>query len=183
MWRILFFFMGVPMMIMSLFEAVDVLPYSANYDVMVDGKTIEMTIDQKEELKTKVEELFANCHTMPAFGVVTPEIFQEQTKNGIYVSIKFDQTYMLNELPFDELVFGVGKDFYGFNLMRGNKGVFDGRCVYLSVIDGNMDELYNYLSSMVSPIEAPSEGESVTEEMTKSEEVFKTENMEEKISD
>lgn len=177
MWRMLFFFMGVPMMIMSLFEAIDVLPYATDFNVLVDGKQIEMTVEQKTDLKGQVEKLFENCHTMPAFGVVTPKIYEEQIKDGIFVSIKFDQTYMLNELPFDELVFGVGKDFYGFNLMRGNKGVFDGRCVYMSVVDGNMDELYNSLSALTS-------GEEESNEIEQGEIVTKgEEGEEEKISD
>ena len=170
-------------MIMSLFEAVDVLPYAVNYDVMVDGKTIEMTIDQKEELEKKVESLFANCHTMPAFGVVTPEIFEEQTKDGVFVSIKFDDVYSINELPFDELVFCVEKDSYGFNLFRGMNGVFQGRCIYLSIVDGNMNDLYDYLSTMAPSVETLSVEESVTEETAEHEEVSGTENIEEKISD
>ena len=183
MWRILFFFMGVPMMIMSLFEAVDVLPYASSYDVMVDGKTIEMTVDQQEELKNKVESLFANCHTMPAFGVVTPEIFEEQTKDGIFISIKFNQVYSVNELPFNELVFRVEKDSYGFNLFRGMNGVFQGRCIYLSIVDGNMNDLYDYLSSIVPSTEVPKVEENVTEKKQEGEEVLETENIEEKISD
>ena len=176
MWRIFFFFMGVPMMIMSLFEAIDVLPYAVEYDVLVDGKSIEMTIDQKAELKEKIETLFGNCHTMPAFGVVTPEMYEEQINEGTFVSIKFDKEYKLNDLPFDELVFRVCKDCHGFNLIRGQKGIYNGRCVFLSVVDGTMDELYDYLSTFASSkVEASQEEQTV--------EAPQIEQKEEKISD
>jgi len=179
MLRMLFFFMGVPLMIMSFFETIDVMPYASDYTVMVDGKQIELTIDQKADLREKVESLFGNCHTMPAFGVVTPKIYEEQTKDGIYVSIKFDQTFCVNELPFDELVFNVNKDFMGFNLIRGNKGVYQGRCIYMSVVDGNMDDLYNFITGISGKPEIetqPSQEENVQEEKVQ------TENETEKIS-
>ena len=150
MWRIFFFFMGVPMMIMSLFEAIDVLPLVQNFDVTLDGQAVELSVEQEQQLKRQVENLFSNCRTMPAFAVVTPEMFEEQTKDGIYVSLKFDQEYKLNDLPFDELVFEVKKDCYGFNLLRGNKGVFNGRCVYLAIDDGTMDDLYDFLAGVTS---------------------------------
>ena len=170
MLKMLFIFMGVPLMIMSFFETIDVLPYATDFNVMVGGKEIEISMEQKADLQEEIEKLFGNCHTMPAFGVVTPEIYQEQIKEGYYISIKFDQTYCVNELPFDELVFEVQKDFSGFNLLRGNKGVFQGRCIYMSIVDGNMDELFNLVKDIAGEgkveIEQPSESpvEAVKEE-------------------
>ena len=145
MLKMLFFFMGVPLMIMSFFETIDVLPYATDFNVMVGGKEIEISMEQKADL-------------------------QEQIKEGYYISIKFDQTYCVNELPFDELVFEVQKDFSGFNLLRGNKGVFQGRCIYMSIVDGNMDELFNLVKDIAGEvkveIEQPSESpvEAVKEE-------------------
>lgn len=148
MWRMLFFFMGVPMMIMSFFSAIEVLSYATDYQVMIDGKTVEISLEEKEILKQKVEDLFENSHTMPAFGVILPEMYDEAVQEGMYVSIKFDGVYSVNELPFDELVFGVNKGDTGFNLMRGNKGVFQGRCIYLDLIDKDQTDLFEFLQTL-----------------------------------
>ncbi len=176
MLRMLFFFMGVPMMIMSFFHAYDALPFASDYNVLIDGKTIELTVDEKEQLRTQVELLLEKSHTMPAFGVVTQDIYQESIKDGFYVSIKFDNIVTINELPFDELVFGVNKGHSGFNLLRGIDGVFEGRCIYISLEDGNMDELYNFVTNLSqakeTAISQPSQAESQPEEQ-----------IEEKISD
>lgn len=57
----------------------------------------------------------------------------------------------VNELPFDELVFDVQSDFRGFNLMRGINGVFEGRCIYIRLIDKDMSELVNTIQQIKNP--------------------------------
>lgn len=148
--RVLFFIFGVPMMILSFFEAIDVLPYVQNLSVIADGKTIELTQEEQESLMQSVNELFENSHTMPAFGVVFDEMFKEQTQNGYFVSMKFPQLMEINDLPFDELVFQVSPDFYGFNLMRGIKGVFQGRCIFINLQNKTMSEFYEKLTNLES---------------------------------
>lgn len=146
MLRVLFFFMGVPMMIVSFFQATQALPYATDYSVYVNGNVVEISEADKEVIKEKVEAIFENSHTLPAFAVTTDEIFHEQIKDGIFVSIKFDNVLHINELPFDELVFKVEKDTHGFNLFRGMNGIFQGRCIYIDMMDGNMNDLYDFLT-------------------------------------
>lgn len=146
MMRVLFFFMGVPMMIMSFFEAIEVLPYATDYNLYVNGNVVEISQSERDEIQEKVEILFKNAHTLPAFAVTTDEFFHEQLQDGIFVSIKFDNVLHLNELPFDELAFKVEKDTHGFNLYRGMNGIFQGRCIYIDMMDGDMNELYDFLS-------------------------------------
>lgn len=150
MLRILFFFMGVPMMIMSFFEAVDVLPYVAKIDLMTNGNSIELSQEQEQNLYTKVCELFKNSRTMPAFGVVFDNEFQKELQNGTYISLKFNGVFEVNELPFDELVFKVEPDWQGFNLMRGMKGVFEGRCIYINLQDKDMSQLNDLIAEITT---------------------------------
>ena len=150
MMRFLFFFMGMPMIIMSFFEAVDVLPYVSQYNLLVNGNVVELSQEETENLQQQVEKLFENSHTMPAFGVVTDKIFHEDVQNGYFVSMKFDTPIKVNDLPFDELVFKIGRDFHGFNLMRGNHGIFQGRCIYVDLQERTMEELYDFVESLES---------------------------------
>lgn len=150
MMRILFFFMGVPMMIMSFFEVIDVLPYVTSYNLMVDGKVVELSETEEQGLQEQVLSLFEDSHTMPAFGVVFNDMYQEDIKNGYFVSLKFDSPIQINNLPFDELVFKVDKDFHGFNLMRGENGIFQGRCIYIDLQDKTMANLFEYIENLDS---------------------------------
>lgn len=150
MMRILFFFMGVPMMIMSFFEAIDVLPLVTNYNLFVNGNVVELTETEMQGLQEQVQKMFEGSHTMPAFGVVTNDIYQEDIKSGYFISMKFDCPIQINDLPFDELVFRVEKDFHGFNLMRGMNGIFQGRCIYIDLQERTMEELYDYIESLES---------------------------------
>lgn len=142
--------MGVPMMIMSFFEAVDVLPYVAKIDLMTNGNSIELSQEQEQNLYTKVCELFKNSRTMPAFGVVFDNEFQKELQNGTYISLKFNGVFEVNELPFDELVFKVEPDWQGFNLMRGMKGVFEGRCIYINLQDKDMSQLNDLIAEITT---------------------------------
>ena len=138
------------MMIMSFYEAIDVLPYVTNYNLMVDGNVIELSETEVQGLQEQVVSLFEGSHTMPAFGVVFNDMYQKDVKNGYFVSLKFDSPIQINNLPFDELVFKVDKDFHGFNLMRGENGIFQGRCIYIDLQDKTMANLFEYIENLDS---------------------------------
>lgn len=135
-------------MIMSFFQAVDVMPFVQDVDLIVNGNEIVLTEEEQTTLKEQVSTLFENGRVMPAFGVITPQMYEEQIQDGIFVSLKFDKVLELNGLPFDELVFKVQEDFQGFNLARGMNGVFQGRCVYIDLNGQNMQELSSYINSI-----------------------------------
>lgn len=150
MMRVLFFILGVPMMIMSFFEAVDVLPYVESCNLIVNNHTIELTQDEQKDLVESVSAMLEGSHTLPAFGVVFDDMYKEMTREGYFVSLKFPQIMEVNELPFDELVFEVNPEFHGFNLMRGMRGVVQGRCIYIDLQDKTMDELYQKITNFDS---------------------------------
>ncbi len=148
--KFLFFFMGVPLMIMSFFEAIDVLPYATQANIIVDGNAIEISEEQQDQLFVSIQNLFENSKTMPAFGVTTPEMFEEELKSGTFVSMKFDSLFEVNGLPFDELVFRVDRDYHAFNLVRGVDGVFGGRCIYIDLDEKDMSEFDNFVKTLVT---------------------------------
>lgn len=148
--RFLFFLLGVPAMIMTFFEAKDVLPFVSTYSLMVDGNVVELSEQEQQSLEESVCQMFENSFTMPAFGVVFDKMFQEDVKTGVFVSLKFDQPMEVNNLPFDELVFKVDPTFQGFNLMRGNHGVFQGRCIYIDLHGSSMQDLFDCINNFES---------------------------------
>ena len=128
-------------MIMSFFQVQDVLPYANQIEIISDGNTISLSQEDQSALLQEVADLFQDSHTVPAFGVVFDDMYQQEIQSGDFVSIKFPQIYEINGLPFDQLVFKVEKDWQGFNLMRGENGHFQGRCIYVDLMDKNMQNL------------------------------------------
>ncbi len=153
MWRFMFFLMGVPMMILSFFEVIDVLPYVQALSFIVNGQEIEVSAEEASEVQKQIELLFESSRTMPAFGVTFDELLQEEVKDGLFVSMKFRRKLEVNGLVFDELLFEVKPEFMGVNLCRGNDGSFNGRCIYLDFIDKNMEDLYNSVTQ-ISQVQA-----------------------------
>lgn len=146
--KFLFFFMGIPLMIMSFFETVDVLPYASGAGVLVDGHEIELSETQQSDLQQEILKLFEDSRTMPALGVVFDEMFKEDVKNGTFVSLKFDSVFEVNGLPFDELVFRVEPTYHGISLMRGMEGKFNGRCLFVDLGEKTMQGFSDYVSSL-----------------------------------
>ena len=52
-------------------------------------------------------------------------------------------------MPFEKLLVQVGKEYYGFNLIRytSERG-YDGRCFYLDLVGKNMNDLYDLLTDL-----------------------------------
>lgn len=151
------------MMIMSFFQAADVLPYVQEYNLLVNGQIVEISAEQQAQLQMKVDELLQNTRTMPAFGVTLPDELDADKLENVYICLKFDKTLSVNDLPFDELCFRVDKDCHGFNLNRGNNGIFQGRAIYLDILqDGTMNDLYDFvteISSQLPKTEVPEQSE------------------------
>ncbi len=141
MMKMLFFFMGVPLMIMSFFQVQDVLPYANQLEIISNGNIVVLSQEQQDDLMQEIKTLLADSHTVPAFGVVFDDMYQQEIQSGNFVSIKFANVCEINGLPFDQLVFKVEKDWQGFNLMRGENGHFQGRCIYVDLMGKNMQNL------------------------------------------
>lgn len=141
MMRVMFFIMGLPMMILSFFEAIDVMPFVQSVALISEGKEVVLTQEEQNDVCTQVARMLEKAHTLPAFGVITEEMFEEYSSQGVMVSLKFDKPCELMGLPFDELVFKIDEEAQGFDLIRGMNGVHQGRCIHIDLIENNMSEL------------------------------------------
>jgi len=148
MLKLLFIFTAIAMMFTS---QVCSMPEKLSEEVMFgaynNGHEIIMTEDDLQNFDDIFSELLKDCRPMPAFGVSIHDKTMEAIKEGIWIRFVFDETLSVNDLPFDELLINLTKDMYGFNVVRGNGGVYDGRCFYVDV-PRNMDKLYDYMSSL-----------------------------------
>ncbi len=147
--KFLFFLLGVPYMILSFFETMDVLPHVNSTSLLVDGYVVEMTQDEEKLLQEQVELLFKDSRTMPAFGVIFNDMYKDEIKSGTFISLRFPQLIEVNGLPFDELVFKVEADWSGVNLYRGINGEFNGRCIYID-FEKDMSELDSFIHNLDS---------------------------------
>lgn len=112
-----------------------------------NGNQIIMTEDEVSSFDKLFTEILENCRPMPAYGVSLHDETIKAVNKGVWIRYEFDKTLEVNGLPFDELLINLTKDMYGFNIIRGNEGRFDGRCFYIDV-PRNMDKLYEYMLSL-----------------------------------
>ena len=63
-------------------------------------------------------------------------------KQGVWLKLIYDKTFVHNEMPFDSLLIQIEKDWTGFNIYRGNNGIYEGRCFYIDLVNNNMKNLY-----------------------------------------
>ncbi|MBO5910011.1 MAG: hypothetical protein J6Q15_00730, partial [Clostridia bacterium] len=62
--------------------------------------------------------------------------------------LQYNGTQVVDDMPFDELLIEINPEFSGFNVIRGNKGIFEGRCYYVNLVNCTMKELYQYVSNI-----------------------------------
>ncbi len=137
------------MMILSFFEAVDVLPYVESSSLLSDGTEIVLTEEEQTSLEAQVFQMLENSRTLPAFGVMFGDMFQDYISQGNFVSLKFGKVLELSGLPFDELVFKVDSQAQGFDLVRGMNGVFQGRCIHVDLMGSDMQEFSTFVEGIV----------------------------------
>ncbi len=148
MLKLFFIFTAIAMMFTS---QVCSMPEKLSEEVMFgaykNGHEIIMTKEDAEKFDEIFSSLLEDCRPMPAYGVSLHDETMKAIQEGIWIRFVFDETLSVNELPFDELLINLTKDMYGFNVIRGNEGVYDGRCFYVDV-PRNMDKLYEFMVSL-----------------------------------
>lgn len=137
--RILFAIGGLPIIFTQFLNVVDVLPYSQNMDLIANGIVYEISSEQKANIQKELVTFLEEAVQVPAYAVTFPEMFEEMVKDGYYLSFNFDTVIEINGMPFDQLVFEVFEDCSGFNVFRGNNGVFQGRCFYVNTEKSSSD--------------------------------------------
>ena len=118
-------------------------------EVIIENNKTVITKDNKrfDNILDTLKRITEHAHDMPAFGVSLDNLTKEEMKKGTWLELKFDNTYEYNYMPFDSLLIKIEKDIYGFNLIRGNNGIYEGRCFYLS-LNGSMNDLYEIMKTI-----------------------------------
>ena len=113
----------------------------------IDGAVRPVAFSRK---KYEIYEMWQrkNSHQMPAFGVSLDDLTRQEMQTGVWLEFTFDKTCYNSDMPFDSLLINIQNDFTGFNIIRKYQNKYDGRCFYINLIDKNMTNLYNLLSSL-----------------------------------
>lgn len=96
-------------------------------------KNTELTPITQEQVLPQLTEMLDKAYFAPAFAVVRPQDFEKMFKKGLWVEFCFNRTRTFAEMPFEKLIINIKPDLLGFNVMRYNNGVYDGRCFYLNL--------------------------------------------------
>ena len=151
MQKFLFLFVIFP--ILFCFSTAGVVDLFCEAEMIVfykDGQQVLLSQKEQNQIDNLFSEAIEDSFSMPAFAVSLDNLTKEEMKSGLWLEFVFDKTMSINEMPFDSLLVNVNKDQYGINLIRGNDGIYEGRCFYLDLRGKNLDELYDYLSNINS---------------------------------
>ena len=114
--------------------------------VIVDGEFNEVRDTQK--LNNILSDMLKDGHEMPAFGVSIHTETLKAINNGVWLRLQYNGTQVVDEMNFDELLIQVEPNYTGFNIIRGNRGIYEGRCYYVDLMQKDMSILYKYLSKI-----------------------------------
>ena len=112
--------------------------------VIIDNKYNK--VDNLDGLNNMLNDMLQDSRTMPAFGVSIHTETLNAIKNGVWLKLQYNGTQNVDDMPFDELLIEINPEFSGFNIIRGNKGVYDGRCFYIDLEDKTMKSLYDFVT-------------------------------------
>lgn len=99
--------------------------------------------DEFSEILLSLKSITTGAREMPAYGVSLHEETIKEMQSGYWIELNFDKTKTHNEMPFDSLLIKVEKEWLGFDIIRGQKGVYEGRCFHLYNPTTTMEDLYN----------------------------------------
>lgn len=105
-------------------------------------------IENINELNNVLNEIMQGSHTMPAFGVSIHTETLKSLQNGVWLKLIYNGTQSVDNMPFDELLIEVKPNFSGFNIIRGNKGIYEGRCFYIDLVNKDMTLLYRFINDL-----------------------------------
>ena len=128
--------------------------YNTIQEAIADCDKIEVIIENESKVYDNISTEFDNIlnlinnmlkssHEMPAFGVSLHNETMKAKQTGVWLELYYDNTCMNNDMPFDSLLIQVEPEYTGFNIIRKNNGMYDGRCFYIDLINNNMEQLYD----------------------------------------
>ena len=145
--RLFFSFMGLPMIFNAMFNFLDIFSYG-QMNLIYNNEIIEISDEEKADIQSEIIKYLENAYDSPALAVTFPELYKEMLKDGYFLNFKFDAHYEFNGLPFDEITIKIEDNAYGFNIFRGENGVFQGRCIYINTENSSSD-LFNVIKNIV----------------------------------
>lgn len=157
--KIFFSFLGLPMIFNSMFNFVDLISY-AQMNLIYNSEILEITEEDKSKIQAEIVKYLENSYDSPALAVTFPEFYKEMLKDGYFLNFKFGKTIEFNGMPFNEITIKVDRDMFGFNIFRGNDGVFQGRCIYINT-ENSSTPLFEVIEDIVKakvPVEETEEG-------------------------
>ena len=110
-----------------------------------NGQEIEVSEEDCEKFDQLFVEAISGSRQMPAYAVSLHKLTMEDFKEGYWVKFDYGKTMKASKMPFDQLLIHIQEDMYGVNIIRGNKGRFEGRCFYLELDNKTFDEVYDFL--------------------------------------
>ncbi len=113
-------------------------------EVVIDDKHIIVEYDNN--LNQILNNMLSNSHTMPAIGVSLHAETLRAMQTGVWLKLQYNGTQVVDDMPFDELLIEVNPDFNGFNIIRGNRGIYEGRCYYIDLVNKTMKPLYDFIT-------------------------------------
>ncbi|MBQ3502565.1 MAG: hypothetical protein IJA72_02770 [Clostridia bacterium] len=114
---------------------------SSRVQVIINGEYKE--VKNINELNFVLNNMLNDSHVLPALGVSIHHETLVAMQTGVWLKLQYNGTQAVDDMPFDELLIEVNPDFNGFNIIRGNRGIYEGRCYYIDLVTTNMSELYD----------------------------------------
>ncbi|MDE6549891.1 MAG: hypothetical protein K2M44_00080 [Clostridia bacterium] len=121
-----------------------------NIEIMSEGKvaaSYDKGSDKYNELVKAIASMNEGGYEMPAFGVSIHNLTIKELLKGSWLVFNYAGAQSHNGMPFDRLLLQIHPDDCGYNVIRGNDGIYDGRCFYYNLNKGNMSALYNLIST------------------------------------
>lgn len=139
-------FMGGCEQIKTFDNIQDVFKESCCIEVIIDDSSKEYKKQSQEynKILDEFQNMIDGSRQMPAFGISLDNETRQALKMGVWLKFSFEFVGCNSDMPFETLLIQVSSDFNGINIIRGYKGVYEGRCFYLDLNQG-MGSLYNML--------------------------------------
>lgn len=147
MLKMMFIFAALVMMFSGSNHVPAQLGEKVMFDAYNNGNEIIVSQSDLEKIDDIFKRALVSSRPMPALGVSLHDETMQDVQKGIWIRFSFGETLEIDGLSFDQLLIKIKQDMYGFNIIRGNNGKYDGRCFYID-IKNNLDELYNFLKTL-----------------------------------
>lgn len=107
------------------------------------NQTYEKSSPEYTAILDSFLETIRDSNEMPAFGVSLHDLTVKSMEQGTWIKFEFPEQMEHSEMPFDALLVNVVANWQGFNIIRELDGEYTGRCYYLDLNQGTMQELYD----------------------------------------